>query len=192
MRRYLAVGACCAAVVGCGGNSTKGFRPVSVQQQRPVNGARVFSAPQMAVNFLYPGSFRTLRINKVVSTGGNTKNSSIAAVGTDGTNFLAVSRTPIPQAVTAQDIRQGLPSFNSLMTHLAGHSMSGKALTVGGSPGIAYPRVPLASLPGVTSRVVFLFVGTDRYELQCQATKLGLSTIEKACDQMLSTLKVSP
>jgi hypothetical protein len=36
-----------------------------------------------------------------------------------------------------------------------------------------------------------VFVGKDRYELQCQATKSGLATIDKACNQMLSTLKVS-
>jgi hypothetical protein len=34
-------------------------------------------------------------------------------------------------------------------------------------------------------------VGTDRYELLCQATKSSLATIDTGGNQMLSTLKVS-
>jgi hypothetical protein len=191
MRRYVVVGACCAAVVGCGGNSTKGFRPVSVQQQSAVNGTKPFEAPQMAITFQYPAGFRALRINKIVSTAGNTKNSSIAAVGTDGADFLAVSRTPIPAGVNPGNIRQGLPTFDQLMTHLSGQPAKGKALVIDGAAAIAYPRVHVPGLAGVATRVTFLFVGTDRYEFQCQATKSGVATIEKACDQMLSTLKIS-
>jgi hypothetical protein len=191
MRRWALLGACCAAVVGCGGNSTKGFRAVSVQQQSAVNGAKVFSAPQMAITFLYPARFRALRINTIVSTAGNTKNSSIAAVGTDGKDFLAVSRTPIPAGVNPGNIRQGLPTFDQLMKRLSGQSVKGKAMVIDGAAAITYTRVPVPGLAGVASRVTFVFVGTDRYELQCQATKSGLATIERACNQMLSTLKVS-
>jgi hypothetical protein len=191
MRRGVVIGACCAAAAACGGGQTKGFQPVSVQQQKAVNGTKPFQAPQMAITFLYPASFRTIQINNVVNTAGNTKNSSIAAVGTDGANFLAVSRTPIPIALNAGNMRQALPVFDSLMSRLTKQSMSGKVLGLDGVAAIAYPRVPIPHLKGVTSRIVFVFVGKDRYELQCQATKSGLGAIEKACDQMLSTLKVS-
>ncbi len=192
MKRGVVIGAWCAAAVGCGGSATKGVQPVSVQQQRAVNGTKVFSAPQMAITFLYPANFRTLRINKIVNTGGNTKESTIAAVGIGAADFLAVSRTPIPAGVNARNISQGLPAFDSLMTRLVGRSIHGKVVTLDGAPAIAYPRAPVAGLNGITSRTTFLFVGTDRYEFLCQATKSGLSTIEKACGQMTSTLKVSP
>jgi hypothetical protein len=191
MRRWVVIGACCAAAAGCGGGGTKGLQPVSVQQQKAVNGAKTFGAPQMAITFLYPASFRAIRINNVVNTAGKTKNSSIAAVGTDGANFLAVSRTPIPVALNAGNMHQALPAFDSLMSRLTRQSISGKVLDLDGAAAITYPRVPIPRLTGVTSRIIFVFVGKDRYELQCQATKSGLGAIEKACDRMLSTLKVS-
>jgi hypothetical protein len=191
MRRYLVIGACCAVAAGCGGSGSKGFHPVSVQQQKAVNGTKAFGAPQMAITFLYPASFRAIQINNVVNAAGNTKNSSIAAVGPDKSNFLAVSRTPIPVAINAGNMHQALPLFDSLMSRLTGQSVKGKSLDLQGATAIVYPRVPVPRLTGVTSRITFVFVGKDRYELQCQATKSGLATIDKACNQMLSTLKVS-
>jgi hypothetical protein len=191
MRRYLVIGACCAAAAGCGGGGTKGFHPVSVQQQKAVNGTKAFAAPQMAITFQYPARFRAVKIESVVNEAGNTKNSTIAAVGTGETDFLAVSRTPIPVALNAANLHQALPLFDSLMSRLTRQSVNGKALDLDGAAAIEYPRVPIPRLNGVTSRIIFVFVGKDRYELQCQATKSGLDTIEKACNQMVSTLKVN-
>jgi hypothetical protein len=145
----------------------------------------------MAITFLYPASFRVIHINNVVNAAGNTKNSTIAAVGTSASDFLAVSRTPIPTAIDAGNVRQALPLFDQLMSRLTRRSVSGNVLELGGAAAIAYGRVPVPGLAGITSRITFMFVGTDRYELQCQATKSGLGTIEKACAQMISTIKLS-
>jgi hypothetical protein len=145
----------------------------------------------MAVTFMYPASFKPISISSVINTVGNTKNNSIAAVGTDEVDFLSVSRSPLNVAVTAANVNQAVAVFDSRMTRLARRPVSGKPLRLDGRAAIAYPTVPVPGLSGTTSRVTYVFVGTDSYELQCQAKSSGAAAIDRACDQMLSTIKVT-
>jgi hypothetical protein len=179
-------------VAACGGSSLKGFHNVTVSQGKASSGSNTFHAAGMAITFTYPASLRARPLEQLLHTGGNTKNSSIAALGIDQLNFLAVSRTPVPGLVTKQDIGRLLGDFDALMTRLAQQPLHGMVVDLDGAPGIGYPRIPVPGLAGATSRVTYLFVGKGRYELQCQATKAHLAAIESACTEALATLKVSP
>jgi hypothetical protein len=63
-------------------------------------------------------------------------------------------------------------------------------MEIGGFVAIRYAEfaVPVGSMD-LRSRIVFLLDGRTQYQLNCQSTAAERVTINRACDQMLSTLR---
>ena len=178
----LAVGACGSAHHSISNQSTTGAEAGA--------GQKTFSAPGMAIHFRYPGSLHSVQLAPSKRSAGNTGPASHAAVGTGPFDLLIVTRFPNrPIPVTARNIRQLKPQFDSALSSALGRTLSSTVTTYGGLPALAYPPAPVAGLPTkATSRITNVFVGDDQYELNCQYTPRAAATITAACDSMLSTL----
>lgn len=191
-----AVAALALALAGCGSSSSKTSHPIRNITPSAVTvakGAKRFSASGMAIHFRFPVRFVPvpLAASKRVA-GAAHSNAAHAAVGIGRYDLLIISRFPgLRYAVTAANVRSVKPQFDALMSNVFGEPVTGTVGTAGGYPAIFFPRVPVHGLPvAATTRAANVFVGTDEYELQCQATSAGLAAIEAACNEMFRTLQV--
>jgi hypothetical protein len=181
------------AIAACGASTTRtttGPGNVNEQPSMAVNGERTFSAPGMAIHFRYPALFRAVALAPSRRTAGASVRATHSAIAIGAYDLLIVSRYPgLRVPVTAANIRAFKPQFDAGISQVLGRKVSGKVGTAGGLPAIFWPREPVVGLPvKATVMIANVFVGTDEYELQCQATPDALATIESACHEMLATL----
>ena len=177
------------AIAGCG-SSQKAISNETVTGLKAGQGNSAFTAPGIAIHFLYPATFHAVALAQSKRIAGNTGQASHAAVGTGPFDLLIVTRFPKrPIPVTRQNISRLKPQFDSAVSSALGRSLSSTVGTVGGLPALSYPPAPVVGLPTkATSRITNVFVGDDQYELNCQYTPSAAAKIAAACNEMLSTL----
>ncbi|HEY2160063.1 MAG TPA: hypothetical protein VGH24_02055 [Solirubrobacteraceae bacterium] len=178
----LAVGAC-----GSGHHSISNETATGTESG---SGQKSFSAPGMAIHFRYPASFHSVELAQSKRIAGNTGQASHAALGTGPFDLLIVTRFPKrPIPVTARNITQLKPQFDSAVGSALGRTVSSTVATYGGRPALSYPPAPVAGLPiRAMSRITNVFVADDQYELNCQYTPKATAMITAACNEMLRTL----
>jgi hypothetical protein len=183
------------AIAGCGGGTTitktsTGPGNVTEKPSSPVNGERTFSAPGMAIHFKYPARFVAVSLAPSRRIAGRTARATHSAIAIGIYDLLIVSRYPgLKIPVTAANVAQLKPQFDAVISKVLERKVTGTVGSAGGLPAIYWPREPVSGLPvKATVMVVNVFVGSDEYELQCQATPAELSQIEGACKEMLDTL----
>lgn len=196
MSRRCAIGAPLAALAlaGCGGSSQPRLRNVGASSASAGAGVKRFSATGMALHFEYPASFRVIRLAPTKRVAGTNQHATHAAVGLGPYNLLTVSRFPgLPVPVTGANISTLKVGFDRLMSQAYGRAMNGRIGTAGGRPAIFWPRMPTPGLPvSATTEAANVFVGSDEYEIECQATRPRLAAIKAACRQLFATLRFTP
>jgi hypothetical protein len=177
------------AAAGCG-SSHHTVSNETATGVRSGHGTNAFTAPGMAIRFLYPDSFHEVPLARSKRIAGNTGQASHAAVGTGPFDLLIVTRFPMrPIPVTARNVSQLKPQFDAAVSSALGRRLSSTVQTFGGLPALSYPPAPVVGLPTkATSRITNVFVGDDEYELNCQYTPRAAAKITAACNEMLSTL----
>jgi hypothetical protein len=148
----------------------------------------------MALHFNYPAEFRVIPLGPTKRVAGSNHHATHAAVGLGPYDLLTVSRFPgLPIPVTAANISTLKVDFDRLMSRAFGRPMNGRIGTAGGRPAIFWPRMPTPGLPvPATTEAANVFVGSDEYEIECQATPPRLSAIKAACRQLFTTLSFKP
>jgi hypothetical protein len=176
------------AVAGCG--SSHSITNVTATGVTAGQGNNEFTAPGMAIRFLYPATLHPVELAPSKRIVGNTGEASHAAIGTGPHDLVIVTRFPKrPIPVTAQNIGRLKPQFDAAVSSALGRQLTSSVRTIGGLPALAYPAAPVVGLQAAaTSRITNVFVGDDEYELNCQYTPKGAATITAACNEMLSTL----
>jgi hypothetical protein len=183
-----------AVVLGaCGSSEHPTITNVVAKPTQAGPGVKRFSAPGMAIHFDYPSNFRVIPLAPSKRVAGTNQQATHAAVGLGPYDLLVISRFPgLPIPVTSSNVTQLKPQFDNLIGQVFGRTMDGTVGSAGGLPAIFWQRVPTPGLPGVTNQPANVFVRSDEYEIQCQATQARLAQIEAACRQLFATLQASP
>ena len=188
------------AIAACGSSTkstttitktaTTGPGNVNQQPSTAVNGQRTFSAPGMAIHFHYPAGFHPVVLAPSGRTAGSNAKATHSAVALGEYDLLIVSRYPnLRYPVTAANLTAVKSQFDTVISQVLGHHVSGRVGRAGGLPAIFWPREPVPGLPVSASvMIVNAFVGRDEYEMQCQATPQHLGAVEAACREMIATL----
>jgi hypothetical protein len=146
----------------------------------------------MALHFSYPSAFSPGRINSIGRKLERDRLVTRAALetGTSGYDLLIVTRyARIARPVSAGNIHAQKPRYDHGLSKIFARTLVGTVGTVGGLPALSYPGAPTPGVPvTAATRVTFVFVGRDEYELQCQWTPAERSTVAAACAEMLRTL----
>jgi hypothetical protein len=190
LRGVAALGLAGALVVAGCGSSHRSITNVTPTGVTTGQGNNEFTAPGMAIRFLYPARLHPVELAPSKRIVGNTGQASHAAVGTGPHDLLIVTRFPKrPIPVNSQNIARLKPQFDAAVSSALGRRLTSSVQTLRGLPALSYPAAPVVGLPiAATSRITNVFVRDDEYELNCQYTPKGAATITAACNEMLSTL----
>ena len=174
-RRALAI-ALLVLVAGCGGGG-------GGSADEP----QTFSDSGFGITFEYPGNFE-LRddVNVGATAGGAAKERR--AVTLDGDNMILISKYELRTAIDESNVDQVKSEADRVFTQLAGTSLSGDRVTVGGLPGYEY-NFDVADPENGRSRVTMLFDGRAQYNLNCQSTPAKRDELDRACRRALETLE---
>lgn len=159
------------------------------------NGGAPKTFDRHGVTFTYPGGWK--RFSEVKSaTGARPSDNRLWADGagpTDETGvFLSAFRITLD--VTPEVFERGkqelVPQFEDTLADSGGEILErGKAASYNGYPAIEVRIRPKAP-EGVTTRAVFLFAGTTRYDFGCQSREKDRAEVEAGCDTVLGSFKV--
>ena len=190
-RRAIGAPLAALALAGCGGSSHPTLRNVGASSTSAGAGVKRFSAAGMALHFDYPASFRVIQLGPTKRVAGNNHRGTHAAVGLGPYDLLSISRFPgLPIPVTAANISTLKVGFDRLMSRVFGRVMTGTLGTAGGRPAIFWPRMPTPGLAvSASTETANVFVGSDEYEIECQATPPRLAAIKAACRALFATLR---
>jgi hypothetical protein len=99
--------------------------------------------------------------------------------------------------VTAENLAEIKPEAATAVRQLFEQQLSGamqagpEELTVGGLPGLRFRGTAIAEGTPVENTLVFVFDHTTQYFLNCQHTRDKAAEIQRGCDQILRTFKVT-
>jgi uncharacterized RDD family membrane protein YckC len=144
------------------------------------------------VSFDYPAGWQEI---PNFPTGGNEQWS--AAVAAADMDLVVVSAYAPYGPVTAENLDTAKSDSEELVQQLAerlgGTVLAGpEEITVAGKPGLWFRMTGTRDGTPFESRLVFVFVGTTEYEINCQHTAENADEIERGCDQILRTFAVTP
>jgi Tol biopolymer transport system component/uncharacterized RDD family membrane protein YckC len=150
------------------------------------------------VMFDYPAGWQEVSKLQVVASAGNELWVTAVAVGT-GThvvNMVIVSAYRLGTPVTADNLADAKPAVTTaarqLLEQPSGAMQTGpEELTMGGLPGLRYRGTTTVNATAVESTLVFAFDHTTEYFLNCQHTKAHAVEVERGCDQIVRTFKVT-
>jgi len=181
-----------ATLAGCGSDGAESGsssdKPTTTKAAR-VTGT-VFSNSQFGFNFTYPKEWQEAEIKGDPDQSFGSKPTARIAVALDDNNAVLLARYDLAQTVTAADVAGQVSDLNGAMTQFAGEPTAGTVTEIGGLPAVGYNEFALPNDPDTrSSRVTFLFDGNVEYEINCQSNPEGHDELNKACDQVLSTLR---
>ena len=151
------------AIAACGSSTnstttitktaTTGPGNVNQQPSKSVNGQRTFSAPGMAIHFHYPAGFHPVVLAPSGRTAGSNAKATHSAVALGEYDLLIVSRYPnLRYPVTAANVTAVKSQFDTVISQVLGHHVSGRVGRAGGLPAIFWPREPVPGLPVSATR----------------------------------------
>ena len=147
-------------------------------------GDKTFDEARFNISFDYPSSLSRRDVPE-----GNSDEKITLAI--DDNNGIAVSKYEQDTRVTEANINFAKSVLNGVVRQLSSDpAPQGKRVTIGGMPGFEY-EFPIKSLPGVSSRSIFLFQGRDEYQINCQFQGKERQEVMEACDKALETLEVT-
>jgi uncharacterized RDD family membrane protein YckC len=152
------------------------------------------------VLFEYPAGWQEAsKVQQVAASGGGNElwGTAVAVgTGTHVVNMVTVSAYRVGTPVTAENLGDAKPAVTTvvrqLLKQLGGAVQSGpEELTMGGLPGLRYRGTATIDATPVASTLVFAFDQTTEYFLNCQATRARAAEIQRGCDQIVRTFKVT-
>lgn len=173
MRRVRLTAAVCAALVavallaGCGSS-----------------GPQTFSADGMSIHFKYPASLSEHKLLSVRHIVGRPP-AAQAAVGLAKHDLLLIVKYKPAVRITSANLSRVWPAVDMVVGELARRPVTGTPVRIGGHPGRSFKALTLE--PGIQSRIYYVVVDADLYELSCQSTAAHRAEIDKACRMMIRT-----
>ncbi len=148
------------------------------------------------VLFEYPAGWQ--EASKVNVAGGSRNELWQFAVGTgtDEVSVVIVEAYRLGGPVTAENLDEVKPeaatAVRQLLEQLGGALQSGpEELTVGGLPALRFRGTATIKATPVELAVVFVFDHTTQYAINCQHTRDQAAEIQRGCNQILRTFKVT-
>jgi uncharacterized RDD family membrane protein YckC len=157
------------------------------------NGAKTYQGH--GVSFEYPGGWQEA---SKVHGGGDALWRTAVGVGTDTheVSGIFVEAYRIGAPVTAENLAEAKAELATLVRQLleqrGGAVQSGpEELMVGGLRGLRFRGTATAEATPVESTLVYVFDQTTEYALNCQHTRDKAAEIQRGCDQIVRTFKVT-
>jgi Tol biopolymer transport system component/uncharacterized RDD family membrane protein YckC len=152
------------------------------------------------VSFEYPAGWQEAsKVHQVAASGGGNElwGTGVAVgTGTNVVNAVIVSAYRLSTPVTAENLADAKAAVTTavrqLLEQLGGAVQSGpEELTMGGLSGFRFRGTGTHEGTPIESTLVFAFDGTTEYFLNCQHTKAHAVEVERGCDQIVRTFKVT-
>lgn len=148
------------------------------------------------VSFEYPAGWQEASNVNVAAGSRNELWKTVVGVGTDEVSAVIVEAYRLGGPVTAENLAEVKPeaatAVRQLLEQLSGAMQSGpEELTVGGLPGLRFRGTATIKATPIETTVVFVFDHTTQYALTCQHTRDTAAEIQRGCDQILRTFKVT-
>ncbi len=148
------------------------------------------------VSFEYPAGWQEASNVQVVAGGEDALWRIAVGVGTDEVSSVRVEAYRLGAPVTAENLAEVKPevatAVRQLLEQVSGAMQSGpEELTVGGLPGLRFRGTATIDATPIETTVVFVFDHTMDYVLNCQHTQDTAAEIQRGCDQILRTFKVT-
>jgi uncharacterized RDD family membrane protein YckC len=148
------------------------------------------------VSFEYPAGWQEASNVNVAAGSTNELWKTVVGVGTDEVSAVIVEAYRLGAPVTAENLAEVKPeaatAVRQLLEQLSGAMQSGpEELTVGGLPGLRFRGTATIKATPIETTVVFVFDHTTQYALTCQHTPDTAAEIQRGCDQVLRTFKVT-
>jgi hypothetical protein len=182
LRTSTAIGA--ALAIGCGATACGGS-----------SGPRTFSAKGIDLSFTYPPDLHPANLKSIDLRAGATAVAH-GVVGVSATHtsrdFLLITRYALHIPVNPTEVPKLRAAADQVVSQLGSGTMTGSPVQIAGRPGLEFPV--LHPRGAIAVKIYYLFVpgsvvaGTA-YELNCQWEDHP-AVIQRACQQMLRTIKV--
>jgi uncharacterized RDD family membrane protein YckC len=151
------------------------------------------------VSFEYPAEWREASKVQVAAGGGGNLLWAIGVgveVGTNLVNLVGVEAYRLDRPVTAENLAEAKPeaatALRQLFEQVGGAMQSGpEELTVGGLPALRFRGTATVEATPIETTVVFVFDHTTQYAIGCQYTPDKATEIQRGCDQIVRTFKVT-
>jgi uncharacterized RDD family membrane protein YckC len=148
------------------------------------------------VSFEYPAGWQEASNIDIAAGGGNALWRTAVGVGTDKVSSVRVEAYRLGTSVTAENLAEVKPeaatAVRQLLEQLSGAVQSGpEELTVGGLPGLRFRGTATINGTPIETTVIFVFDHTTQYFLGCQHTRDTAAEIQRGCDQVVRTFKVT-
>jgi uncharacterized RDD family membrane protein YckC len=155
------------------------------------NGAKTYQGH--GVSFEYPGGWQEA---SKVHGGGEALWRTAVGPGTDKVSAVYVEAYRIGTPVTAENLAEAKAELATLVRQLleqrGGAMQSGpEEFTVGGLRGLRFRGTATADATPLESTLVYVFDQTTEYALNCQHTRDKAAEIQRGCDQIVRTFKVT-
>ena len=143
------------------------------------------------ITFEYPEEMNEAE-NVQISSGAGSSAKATAGVGygeKDTKDVIIVQRYDLKRAIGEDNLDQAKAELDPLVAQISPGAPSGKTGETNGFPSIDYEGVEVRTIDGAETRLVALFDGDVEYLINCQSTPDRRADIEKACKQVLETVK---
>jgi hypothetical protein len=111
-----------------------------------------------------------------------------AAVQVDKTDLIIFQRYNLHVTITSANVSRYKGAVDQVIGSLAGHRVSGHPVEYGGLPGYEYV-IAVSNPPQGESRIAVLFDNDVEYLVNCQSTPAQRDKVDKACTDVLNSLK---
>jgi uncharacterized RDD family membrane protein YckC len=161
----------------------------------PANAAKTYQGH--GVSFQYPAGWQEADKVQVGAAGsGNELWRIVISVGSDKVSIVLVQAYRLGRPVTAENLAEAkAEAATGVRQYLeqSGWAMQSgpEELTVGGLPGLRFRATGNSRGTPIESTLVYAFDGTTEYYLNCQHTKDTAAEIQRGCDQIMRTFKVT-
>ncbi len=177
---FVAVGLVLVAIVG-------------LSVYRAADSERTATYQAHGVLFRYPAGWHVGKVGIAASAGAQPLWTT--GVGPDPLDVVVVEAFRLSRPITVANIDAVAPDVarlaRNLFRQLGGRLQAGpEKTTVAGEPGLRFQGTGLVNGSATDSTVVFVFVGTTEYSVNCQHTPENAAEIDAGCDQILRTLSV--
>jgi uncharacterized RDD family membrane protein YckC len=171
---------------------------LSAQHYASVTGNEAKTYRGHGVSFDYPAGWQEANKVQVGATagGGNALWRTAVRVGTDEVSMVIVEAYRLGAPVTAENLAEVKPEAATAVRQLVeqgGGAVQGgpEDLTVGGLPALRFRVTTTVGATPVESTLVLVFDRTTEYFLNCQHARHKAAEVQRGCDQVLRTFKVT-
>jgi len=164
------------AVAGCGSDD---------------GGSASFEEDGFDITFEYPKEMKEAgNVTIAAGAGSSAKATAGIGYGSKGTkDVIIVQRYDLNLAIDAKNLDRAKAELDPLVAQISPGASKGETGEIRGFPSIDYEGLKVKQIDGAETRLVALFDGDVEYLVNCQSLPKRRTDIEKACAQVLETVK---